>query len=129
NRECSHRGCSSLSHCAPRSTPILIPTPVPPRACRRSGPALPAQPARRAPSWTVPQASDARPASGREDDFPDDLAPGSEWALELPVEHHADPAGVAERQRQPLLGLPDRKSTRLNSSHVSISYAVFCLKK
>src|SRR5438309_11686652 len=28
------------------------------------------------------------------------------------------------RQRQ-----PDRKSTRLNSSHSSISYAVFCLKK
>src|SRR5689334_24185684 len=26
-------------------------------------------------------------------------------------------------------GLPDRKSTRLNSSHSSISYAVFCLKK
>src|SRR5207249_9496524 len=26
-------------------------------------------------------------------------------------------------------GRPDRKSTRLNSSHVSISYAVFCLKK
>src|SRR5690348_17551458 len=24
---------------------------------------------------------------------------------------------------------PDRKSTRLNSSHPSISYAVFCLKK
>src|SRR5699024_12726423 len=28
-----------------------------------------------------------------------------------------------------LLELEDRKSTRLNSSHVSISYAVFCLKK
>src|SRR3989442_9010956 len=28
-----------------------------------------------------------------------------------------------------LLGLEDRKSTRLNSSHVRISYAVFCLKK
>src|SRR5437870_7579155 len=27
------------------------------------------------------------------------------------------------------LGIPDRKSTRLNSSHVAISYAVFCLKK
>src|SRR5690606_41688065 len=27
------------------------------------------------------------------------------------------------------LGLEDRKSTRLNSSHVKISYAVFCLKK
>src|SRR5690606_9406395 len=26
-------------------------------------------------------------------------------------------------------GYPDRKSTRLNSSHVKISYAVFCLKK
>src|SRR5438067_6426360 len=26
-------------------------------------------------------------------------------------------------------GALDRKSTRLNSSHVSISYAVFCLKK
>src|SRR5690606_40792895 len=26
-------------------------------------------------------------------------------------------------------GLEDRKSTRLNSSHVKISYAVFCLKK
>src|SRR5699024_12816539 len=28
-----------------------------------------------------------------------------------------------------LVVVSDRKSTRLNSSHVSISYAVFCLKK
>src|SRR2546430_3946414 len=28
-----------------------------------------------------------------------------------------------------LLAVPDRKSTRLNSSHSQISYAVFCLKK
>src|SRR5947209_12739104 len=28
-----------------------------------------------------------------------------------------------------LLGMEDRKSTRLNSSHANISYAVFCLKK
>src|SRR3712207_8636517 len=28
-----------------------------------------------------------------------------------------------------LLVLEDRKSTRLNSSHANISYAVFCLKK
>src|SRR5438876_4942701 len=27
------------------------------------------------------------------------------------------------------VSVPDRKSTRLNSSHPSISYAVFCLKK
>src|SRR3712207_7794175 len=29
----------------------------------------------------------------------------------------------------PSLSLRDRKSTRLNSSHANISYAVFCLKK
>src|SRR5690349_23701249 len=36
-----------------------------------------------------------------------------------------------QRQEGPLRGAvaPDRKSTRLNSSHVEISYAVFCLKK
>src|SRR5690625_5567040 len=33
------------------------------------------------------------------------------------------------RQIEDLMFLPDRKSTRLNSSHVAISYAVFCLKK
>ena len=32
-------------------------------------------------------------------------------------------------KRSQVLGLIDRKSTRLNSSHVVISYAVFCLKK
>src|SRR4051812_50010541 len=33
-----------------------------------------------------------------------------------------------DQTREPWLTL-DRKSTRLNSSHMSISYAVFCLKK
>src|SRR5438445_9397138 len=33
------------------------------------------------------------------------------------------------RYREPLLPPGDRKSTRLNSSHANISYAVFCLKK
>src|SRR5438067_10707479 len=35
------------------------------------------------------------------------------------------------RENEASAGQPsvDRKSTRLNSSHVSISYAVFCLKK
>src|SRR5207302_8577558 len=40
---------------------------------------------------------------------------------------------TAEATSAPLLTptptRPDRKSTRLNSSHVKISYAVFCLKK
>src|SRR5439155_17179507 len=34
-----------------------------------------------------------------------------------------------ELLEQRLEGPIDRKSTRLNSSHVAISYAVFCLKK
>src|SRR5438309_3170697 len=42
--------------------------------------------------------------------------------LERPVAPRHHPAG---RLREHL----DRKSTRLNSSHSSISYAVFCLKK
>src|SRR5690242_21397513 len=39
--------------------------------------------------------------------------------------------GAAERNRDGIhhLVVEDRKSTRLNSSHMSISYAVFCLKK
>src|SRR5438132_6464192 len=44
------------------------------------------------------------------------------------------PAGIRARRglrlhHQPLPGAADRKSTRLNSSHTVISYAVFCLKK
>src|SRR3989442_6326242 len=40
------------------------------------------------------------------------------------VETTYDSIGVGRFHR-----LEDRKSTRLNSSHVRISYAVFCLKK
>src|SRR3712207_7127131 len=36
------------------------------------------------------------------------------WVVGLPLDIH---------------GVRDRKSTRLNSSHANISYAVFCLKK
>src|SRR3989454_2131330 len=36
---------------------------------------------------------------------------------------------AARREEQPLDERGDRKSTRLNSSHLVISYAVFCLKK
>src|SRR5207245_10360028 len=40
-----------------------------------------------------------------------------------------EPLGIDEEDREIRLQLQDRKSTRLNSSHGSISYAVFCLKK
>src|SRR5699024_12552667 len=37
--------------------------------------------------------------------------------------------GISQHSSAFADGIRDRKSTRLNSSHVSISYAVFCLKK
>src|SRR3712207_7888203 len=39
------------------------------------------------------------------------------------------PLGEVRRPRRVGPGPRDRKSTRLNSSHANISYAVFCLKK
>src|SRR5699024_3746025 len=38
-------------------------------------------------------------------------------------------AGITSEKPIDQVTYKDRKSTRLNSSHVSISYAVFCLKK
>src|SRR3989442_11075035 len=53
-----------------------------------------------------------------------------------PLLHDADAHGLARRhcrilqsRRARPWASADRKSTRLNSSHVRISYAVFCLKK
>src|SRR5688500_4048198 len=42
---------------------------------------------------------------------------------------HEEPGPRGERARDLQHALLDRKSTRLNSSHLVISYAVFCLKK
>src|SRR5690349_22124527 len=50
---------------------------------------------------------------------------------------HFNPAGLSRLEKNTRsdqfygasLRVRDRKSTRLNSSHVEISYAVFCLKK
>src|SRR3712207_7935865 len=63
-----------------------------------------------------------------------------EGVLQAQVEEHralavagpdADRHGDAGYDLQPAAHVdgPDRKSTRLNSSHANISYAVFCLKK
>src|SRR2546429_3697092 len=61
------------------------------------------------------------------------------WASSGPTgpEHRRRPrrstghrrGGRQAQPRRPRLRPPDRKSTRLNSSHGYISYAVFCLKK
>src|SRR3712207_9491585 len=52
----------------------------------------------------------------------------------LPISVGVVPAGVVALGVDPVGergggASPDRKSTRLNSSHANISYAVFCLKK
>src|SRR2546430_6068688 len=49
---------------------------------------------------------------------------GKTWQIISPDLTTDDP-----RKQQPPPGIGDRKSTRLNSSHSQISYAVFCLKK
>src|SRR5256885_10635672 len=49
-----------------------------------------------------------------------------ENAAEIGMEHNL---GLTCDPVAGLVQIPDRKSTRLNSSHLVISYAVFCLKK
>src|SRR3712207_8792440 len=66
------------------------------------------------PPQTAPHASRARLLERRD--------PGSAVARRAGRSRRAEPQG----DREPA---PDRKSTRLNSSHANISYAVFCLKK
>src|SRR5690606_40710394 len=52
------------------------------------------------------------------------------WRSWYPKKRWTLPSGDQTRGRPSELSPPqDRKSTRLNSSHVKISYAVFCLKK
>src|SRR5256885_12940230 len=54
-------------------------------------------------------------------------------AVELPLEDYAAERDgkviVASDAEAAIIAHTDRKSTRLNSSHLVISYAVFCLKK
>src|SRR5690606_40353037 len=57
-----------------------------------------------------------------------DLGPGRTVEGGVDLDQVQVGGQVADRVETPLLA-GDRKSTRLNSSHVKISYAVFCLKK
>src|SRR3712207_8854632 len=64
-----------------------------------------------------------------DDDFIDIRRHGLDHVLETMFfieawDHHAELQAPVHR-----LTILDRKSTRLNSSHANISYAVFCLKK
>src|SRR2546430_11923997 len=50
-------------------------------------------------------------------------------AVKPPMNEHAEARLVPPLHPAYAIRLVDRKSTRLNSSHSQISYAVFCLKK
>src|SRR3712207_8611113 len=78
-------------------------------------------------------------SAGRADRRRRGHAPGGLRLWRLDLEHLLDRARglaagqhaelAAHRPRHPAAARVDRKSTRLNSSHANISYAVFCLKK
>src|SRR3712207_8445923 len=59
-------------------------------------------------------------SEGHEEIFASPLTPG----VSVLIPAHDEEAGILDT-----LAAVDRKSTRLNSSHANISYAVFCLKK
>src|SRR3712207_8474552 len=50
-------------------------------------------------------------------------------AADAVLAHGGGVLGVVAQRQQAAVDHRDRKSTRLNSSHANISYAVFCLKK
>src|SRR5690606_1307949 len=74
-------------------------------------------------------ALDDAPHGGRCDPAAGRIAEGLGVRLRLVAhdEHHV--ARIVHREHADERSEADRKSTRLNSSHVKISYAVFCLKK
>src|SRR5699024_11539531 len=101
---------SSLS---PPPLCLSVPSAAPP-------PDLPSSPTRRSSDLFCPIASVA---------YPPRAARGRRGAARSPPHRLPDGRRGGPRRVAPGRRERDRKSTRLNSSHVSISYAVFCLKK
>src|SRR3712207_7459036 len=60
---------------------------------------------------------------------PDTGAGGGQYDGDHEADHGVDRLHEALADEPHLAVEEDRKSTRLNSSHANISYAVFCLKK
>src|SRR5205814_10683402 len=98
----------SISYCHPAAPPDLHSFPT--RRSSDLSARAPTRCASRPPS--APRRSTCRPAGGRS--WPGGSPPERPWNCSS-----GDRLGLEE----------DRKSTRLNSSHLGISYAVFCLKK
>src|SRR5699024_11880914 len=101
---------------APRP-PLATPRPLPTR--RSSDLGVPLSVGRRAARGPPPQLH--RPGRGG--------PPPPPVRVQRAVPHGLGCLRPAHRELRHEEPHPDRKSTRLNSSHVSTSYAVFCLKK
>src|SRR6266403_3587878 len=85
-----------------------------PTSAPQTGPKSPAQ--------STPSPS----ATPTVEELVDSLGPADLQAfITLLKANFTNPDGITDTE----LSRADRKSTRLNSSHVEISYAVFCLKK
>src|SRR5689334_23690462 len=65
----------------------------------------------------------------RSPELNDPVRGGDDVLLVLDHDDRAAGVGQVVKRGEELRQVRDRKSTRLNSSHSSISYAVFCLKK
>src|SRR2546426_8328087 len=91
---------------------------------------------RRPPRSTLfPYTTLFRSPQERREQRPAERAPRRRGRQELTRPHQPrrdqerEQCGIGERRPGEPAGRQDRKSTRLNSSHLVISYAVFCLKK
>src|SRR5437879_11434717 len=91
----------------------------------------PVRPLMTPPDVSEPRAWASRQSLGRIQ--PHDLVEAPEPDVQRGVGDQLDDLGLREVPAQlgpeRVVDLADRKSTRLNSSHRCISYAVFCLKK
>src|SRR5699024_11419901 len=99
---------------------------------RRYGPhrALHSFPTRRSSDLILPIRQPVRLSSRKANNLV--RSPNCAMTVQPPVAAGFSPVAgrrKATRWHAVITPIRDRKSTRLNSSHVSISYAVFCLKK
>src|SRR5438034_9476454 len=131
----------SVAECVPNRARASIGGPTPSvQAVTQIAPtiavATPKPKARIGPSWSPPLSDDdqSRTSVGKRsgaESNDSDLATSAYvgWVASRRVDtssRHRGPAWVLKRTLRKTI---DRKSTRLNSSHTVISYAVFCLKK
>src|SRR5205814_4652899 len=80
------------------------------------------------PKLRRPEAAKPEPAAKPEEPAPSTTTTQDDKKPSAPAPGNP-PVATPGADSAPATAQPDRKSTRLNSSHLGISYAVFCLKK